>query len=50
MKKLTKFCTGLSGVMVTILTVAWVAALTIAVFMGTFGSAIQLTRWVIQML
>lgn len=50
MKKLVEICKKVSEVMVGILTVVWVAALVVAVFMGTFGGAIQLTRWVIQML
>lgn len=50
MKKLSKILETVAGVMVSITTVIWVAAFIVAVFMGTFGGAIQLTRWVIQML
>lgn len=50
MKKLSEILSNIAGVMVTITTVFWLAALIVAVFMGTFGGAIQLTRWVIQML
>lgn len=38
------------GVMIGVLTVAWTAAFITAVFSGTWGAAIWLTRWFISLI
>jgi hypothetical protein len=46
MKKIADICEKVLGVILTVAVVVWVVALGVAVFNGTLGSAIWLTRWV----